>query len=153
MGRKTWESIPPKFRPLKNRTNVVLSRDEGWIDAHKAEGFNGANSLRGAVELLNTKWSSSPPSSGDVPRAYIIGGAEVYRSALEMPETDAVLLTRVFGEWECDAFFPVDLDGDEGWRRASLGELREFTGEEGLSGETVKEGDAEFEYRLYRRVV
>jgi dihydrofolate reductase len=168
MGRKTWESIPPKFRPLKNRLNVVLSRSKEWTaSAATGPGMVCVGSLDEAVELLRRRFvsgglavgSSSDASentlpsspSQDVARAFVIGGAEVYRAALEMPETDSVLLTRVHGEWECDAFFPVNLDKDTKWERRSLEELKEWTGEESIPEEIIKEGDVEFEYRLYSR--
>jgi dihydrofolate reductase len=160
MGRKTWESIPPKFRPLRNRLNVVLSRSQAWRDELKdTEGVQCAESLREAVEILRRQFSgtSKTVSEGASPvnaiaRAFVIGGAEVYRTALELPETDTVLLTRVHGEWECDTFFPGDLDTDTRWRKASLRELKQWTGEESIPEETIREGNVEFEYRLYSRI-
>lgn len=89
-------------------------------------------------------------------RAFVIGGGSVYGQALKMAQTKSVLMTKVYGEFECDTFFPVDLDGEdgktEGWERRSREELGKFTGEEfGDGEEKVKEGDVEFEYCLYER--
>jgi dihydrofolate reductase len=159
MGRKTWESIPPKFRPLRNRLNVVLSRSQARRDELKGtEGVQCAESLGAAVEMLRQQFSETLKTDLEtktqdprIARAFVIGGAEVYRTALELPETDTVLLTRVHGDWECDTFFPADLDNDSTWERASLPGLKEWTGEEDIPEGTIKEGDVEFEYRLYSR--
>ena len=65
MGRKTWESIPPKFRPLKDRTNVVLTRSPYPV---QEEGVHVSSSLEEAVRLLQ-----SMEKTGDV---FVIGGGE-----------------------------------------------------------------------------
>jgi dihydrofolate reductase len=159
MGRKTWESIPPKFRPLRNRLNVVLSRSQASRDELKGtEGVQCAESLGEAVEMLRQQFSGTSKTDlgtrtqdPGIARAFVIGGAEAYRAALALPETDTVLLTRVHGDWDCDTFFPVNLDKDSTWQRASLSELKEWTGEEDIPEGTIREGDVEFEYRLYSR--
>lgn len=144
MGRKTWDSIPIKFRPLKDRVNVVLSSTMSPTADDKASSPVIARNLDEAISLLQSQ------ASPRIVRAYVIGGYAVYRAALERAETDRVLLTRVEGDdWECDTFFPVDLDGDDKWRRADFDELKEWTGEEGLSEGTEKEGSVEYEYRMY----
>jgi dihydrofolate reductase len=155
MGRKTWMSIPPKFRPLKNRLNVVLSRQAPPASSTSTlqDGALWVPSLENALELLQSLHAESitPEHLPSIARAYIIGGAEVYREAIESGAADSVLLTRVQGEWDCDAFFPINLDTDSSWERKTVAELREFTGEHDLADATVKEGDTEFEYRLYSR--
>lgn len=159
MGRNTWMSIPPKFRPLKNRLNIVLSRAAPSTDSHHVVSHNDvmwASSLEDALQRLQNLNAVSTESAQDdvgvlrIAQAFIIGGAQVYRDALESGSADSVLLTRVYGEWECDAFFPIDLDQDSAWERKSFEMLREFTGEELTEG-NVKEGAVEFEYRLYCR--
>ena len=87
MGRETFESIG---RPLPGRTNVVLSRRPGW--SH--EGVTVADSLESALDVA--------ASHGDV--AYIAGGAEVYRQALDV--ADRMELTEVDTEPEGDTRFP-----------------------------------------------
>lgn len=90
MGRKTWESLPPRFRPLPGRTNVVVTRQRNW----QAEGTRVAHALDEALQLC-----------GDAPDAWIIGGAEIYAQALALASTAVV--TEIEAEFEGDAFAPV----------------------------------------------
>jgi len=92
MGRKTYESIPGKFRPLKDRLNVVLSRDP----AYAAEGARTARSLEDALTLL----ASEP----DVHEVFVIGGGSLYTEALAHPRCTRVFVTRVHATFPCDAF-------------------------------------------------
>ncbi len=89
MGRKTWESLPPRFRPLPGRTNVVVTRQPGW----QAEGARVAHSLPEALALC-----------GEVTDAWIIGGAEIYREALPLASTAVV--TEIDASYDGDAFAP-----------------------------------------------
>lgn len=92
MGRKTFESIPAKFRPLKDRLNVVLSRDP----AYAAEGACTARSLEDSLALL----------AGDpgIDKAFVIGGGSLYTEALRHPWCTRVYVTRVHRTFPCDAF-------------------------------------------------
>jgi dihydrofolate reductase len=155
MGRKTWDSIPPKFRPLKDRVNVVLSRSRAWLDELQTSAGGkgevvGVESLADAVKLLRGRHTSSSGDRGDIAKVFVIGGAEVYKAALELEETRDLLLTRVQGEWECDTFLSLDPDTDGAWERADAEEWRTWTGEDGTE-EKQKDKDVEFEYRLYTR--
>lgn len=105
MGRKTFESIAPKFRPLSQRINVVLSRDE----AYRAEGALGARSLDQALSLLAAR--------SDVDHRFVIGGGELYRTALVHPLCTRAHLTRVHARFDCDTHLPA-LDAQ--WRRTAL---------------------------------
>ena len=89
MGRKTWDSLPPRFRPLPGRLNVVITRQENW----QAEGAVVAHSIAQACERC-------PPES----TAWIIGGAELYALALPMAET--AVITEIDADFEGDAFAP-----------------------------------------------
>ena len=89
MGRKTWESIPAAFRPLPKRTNIVLTRNADYPLPHEVER---ASSLEEAI---------AHHPNHDI---YIIGGADVYASAL--PLADRMELTRVHERTEGDTFFP-----------------------------------------------
>lgn len=92
MGRRTFESIPAKFRPLKGRLNVVVSRDASYAPP----GVLRAGSLEGALSLLDART--------DVAQVFIVGGAELYREALRHPACARVLLTRVHARFACDTF-------------------------------------------------
>lgn len=94
MGRKTYESFPAKFRPLPNRTNIVVSRNE---DLQLEEGVKIFNNLENAF-LFAEKC--------DTTEKYIIGGGKIYEQAL--PYCNEVLLTRVHGTFpQADTFFPA----------------------------------------------
>lgn len=89
MGRKTWESLPDRFRPLPGRRNVVVTRNPAW----HADGAEPVGSLSAALELL-----------GDSERVSVIGGAEVYAAAL--PRADELVLTEIDLAVEGDTLFP-----------------------------------------------
>lgn len=89
MGRKTWESLPPRFRPLPGRTNVVVTRQRDW----QVEGTRVAHSLDEAISLC-----------GDVHDIWIIGGAEIYAQSLALASTAVV--TEIEADFDGDAFAP-----------------------------------------------
>jgi dihydrofolate reductase len=90
MGRKTWDSLPPRFRPLPGRRNVVLTRDPQW----QAEGASRAGSIDEALALC-----------ADAAEVWVIGGAEVYRQALQ--QAQRVVVTEIARDFEGDAFMPA----------------------------------------------
>jgi dihydrofolate reductase len=89
MGRSTWDSLPDRFRPLPGRRNVVLTRQPQW----QGDGAEVAHSLDEALERLR-----------DLPRVFVIGGAQVY--ALALPRVDELLLTEIDHDFEGDTRFP-----------------------------------------------
>ena len=91
MGRRTWDSLPARFRPLPGRRNLVLSRDAAWA----APGAERVGSLDDALALAG---------ADRAPRLSVIGGAEVY--ALALPRADRLLLTEVDADLDGDTFFP-----------------------------------------------
>lgn len=90
MGRKTWDSLPPKFRPLPGRLNIVVTRDTGFV----AEGASVVHSLEAARDLC--------PRNSD---AWVIGGAQIYAQAL--PQASTVVVTEIARDFEGDAFAPT----------------------------------------------
>ena len=102
MGRKTWESLPK--RPLPGRTNVVVTRDEGY----RTEGAIVVHTLDDAIAVA----AREQPSE-----IMIIGGADIYRVVL--PKAGRIYLTSVHGVVEGDTYFP-EIDRDE-WAETIVG--------------------------------
>ena len=89
MGRKTWDSLPPKFRPLPGRLNIVVTRDTSFA----AEGAAVAHSLEAARRCC-------PAGS----TAWVIGGAQIYAQAL--PLASELVVTEIARDFDGDAFAP-----------------------------------------------
>eukprot|EP01018_Ginkgo_biloba_P008671 Gb_07591 [translate_table: standard] len=110
MGRRTWESIPQKFRPLPGRLNVVLSRS-GRFDIATVENVVMCGSLGSALELL-----AAPPYSLSIETVFVIGGGQIYREALNALNCDAIHLTEIESTFECDTFIPpIDTSAFRPW--------------------------------------
>ncbi|MDB5264918.1 MAG: diacylglycerol kinase [Parcubacteria group bacterium] len=92
MGRKTWESIPEKFRPLPGRTNFVITRDPDY----EAPGVLLSFTLEEAIAA-----AAFMPGSEEI---FIIGGGQIYAAAL--PFADRLYLTVIKGAVDGDVFFP-----------------------------------------------
>lgn len=98
MGRKTWFSIPEKNRPLKDRINIVLSRE--LKEPPKGAHFL-AKSLDDALELIE-----DPELTNKVDMVWIVGGSSVYKEAMNKPGHVRLFVTRIMQEFESDTFFP-----------------------------------------------
>jgi dihydrofolate reductase/thymidylate synthase len=111
MGRKTWESIPDKFRPLPGRLNIVLSRSGALAEANDENNVAGAATPlpEGVLVRKSIEDALSAIASSDkkVEKTFVIGGAQIYEEALKSDKCEAVHLTEVEGEFECDAFIPA----------------------------------------------
>ncbi|MAE72165.1 MAG: dihydrofolate reductase [Gemmatimonadetes bacterium] len=94
MGRKTWESIPIRFRPLPGRLNHVLTRRR---DIDLPEGVLSAPSFDDALLQLR----SHRPL-----RIFVLGGGEIYRAAFDDPRSRILHWTRVRGDHGCDTHLP-----------------------------------------------
>jgi dihydrofolate reductase len=99
MGRRTWESIPDRFRPLPGRRNIVVTRNPEWA----AEGAERAGSVEEAMRLVE-----------GAERVFVIGGAEVYAASL--PFADELVLTEIDADVDGDTLFP-------GWDRDAFEEV------------------------------
>ncbi|RIA86264.1 dihydrofolate reductase-like domain-containing protein [Glomus cerebriforme] len=142
MGRNTWESIPPKFQPLKNRLNIVISKS---LKETKGADHVIYPSLDEAITNL---MDSSSELSSKVSRIFIIGGAQIYKETINSPYCSYILLTRVYKHFECDTFFP-EID-EQIFSLASHEELEEVVGEKVQKGCQTENG-IEFEFLLYKR--
>ena len=100
MGRKTWESLPAKFRPLPNRLNIVVTRSAEY----QAQGATVVHSLEEAQKL----------GAGGAAQQFVIGGAELYAHAL--PLAQRLELTELDADFAGDAHFPA-VDRAQ-WREA-----------------------------------
>jgi dihydrofolate reductase len=89
MGRKTWDSLPPKFRPLPSRRNIVVTRQVGWL----ADGAERAGSLPEAMALCV-----------DAAEVWVIGGAQIYAEAA--PLAHRAVVTEIGRDFEGDAHEP-----------------------------------------------
>jgi dihydrofolate reductase/thymidylate synthase len=103
MGRRTYDSIPSKFRPLQGRLNVVLSRDQSKRQS-LPDGVVAAGSFDEALSAVQ--------SMEKVERTFVIGGAQVYTEAMRHEGCQGIYLTRIKSpEFAVDTFFPpIDLD-------------------------------------------
>ncbi|KFY41150.1 hypothetical protein V494_03158 [Pseudogymnoascus sp. VKM F-4513 (FW-928)] len=147
MGRKTWDSIPLRFRPLKGRVNIVLSRSHTTpkplpeIDTDE-EPLRVA-SLSDALAALET--------SNEIGKVFVIGGAEVYSMAIQEKATRRILLTKILSDFDCDTFFPISLPGDDGqWTKQGKEELDAWVGEIVAPGEQEENG-IKYVYEMYER--
>lgn len=95
MGRKSWESLPVKFRPLPNRINVVISRNERF----QLEGAHTFQTVEDAIaDAKNTTDSTT----------FIIGGGQIYSHCLHANLVDEMYLTHVDAAFaDADVFFPA----------------------------------------------
>ncbi|KAM6148891.1 dihydrofolate reductase isoform 1-T1 [Erethizon dorsatum] len=102
MGRKTWFSIPEKNRPLKDRINIVLSRE-------LKEPPQGAHFLARSLDDALTL-TEQPDLASKVDMVWIVGGSSVYKEAMDRPGHLKLFVTRIMQEFESDTFFPeIDL--------------------------------------------
>ncbi|MBJ2158477.1 dihydrofolate reductase [Variovorax sp. IB41] len=92
MGRKTWDSLPPRFRPLPGRQNIVVTRQADW----RAEGALPVGHLRDALALCAEAAS---------PEVWVIGGAQIYAEA--EPLAQRAVVTEIARDYEGDAHAPV----------------------------------------------
>lgn len=105
MGRKTYETIPERFRPLSGRRTIVLTRDE----TYQAEGCTVVHSIEEALS-----------AAGDCEEVMIGGGAQLYQQLL--PLADRLYLTIIDSVFEGDAYFPeLDMDGWQEFLREERG--------------------------------
>ncbi|MEJ6554546.1 dihydrofolate reductase [Microbacterium esteraromaticum] len=98
MGRRTWDSLPERFRPLPDRENIVITRSQDWA----ADGARRAAGIEDAVRGQERVW--------------VIGGAEIFRQVIG--DADRLEVTELDIDVDGDAFAP----SVEGWRLADEGE-------------------------------
>ena len=105
MGRKNYESIPKKYRPLKNRNNVIITRNKSY----KAEGCLVVNSIEESMESLRNIENKE---------VFVIGGGEIYKKFLEKGLIDRMYITHIDEQFDGDTFFP-EINYDS-WQSSEL---------------------------------
>ncbi|MEK8052437.1 dihydrofolate reductase [Ideonella sp. DXS22W] len=104
MGRKTWDSIPARFRPLPGRLNIVITRQAGW----QAAGAEVVHALADAVTLARGR-------QPDARRIFVIGGGQLYSEAVLL--ADELVLTEIDADLPGDTHFPA-------WDRQAFTEVQ-----------------------------
>ncbi len=107
MGRKTYESLPPKFRPLPNRHNIIISSSINHLDNAEI-----ASSVEDAIKKGKTKYRE----------IFIIGGATIFTQA--MPLVDTMYISYIKKEYQGDVYFPA-FNGKE-WKIVEEKDYPEF---------------------------
>lgn len=150
MGRKTWDSIPAKFRPLPGRVNVILSRSNAnEVDSDGVLRFNSFESVMQHFETNAYRVGEKP-----LDKIFVIGGSQVYNSVILHPLVDNLLVTHVkyigeeAGKPEMDTFLDWDLTH---WRQLEHNALRSFVDFD-VSAEEIEEGAFSYKYTMWERV-
>ncbi|GAB3334674.1 dihydrofolate reductase [Marivirga atlantica] len=103
MGRKNFDSLPDSFRPLKNRVNIVITRNKDW----SFDGTQVFHDVASGIDYARTN---------NEEELFVIGGGEIYKQCL--PHADRLYITEVYAEFpDADAYFP-DVDLSE-WKEVS----------------------------------
>ncbi len=108
MGRKTWESLPEKFRPLPNRKNIVISRN---LEYKVPEGVEVYDSIESAIEGHKNE------------EVFVIGGAGIYSQTID--NADRLYITHIHKPVDGDVFFPI-LDKEK-WEEFEREDKKEFS--------------------------
>lgn len=135
MGRKTWESIPPKFRPLPNRLNIILTRNksEEHVDTEDTIYLDDINSIDNFI-------------NDSIDKVFLIGGSELYN--LFFNSANSIILTELTTEnqVEIDTYLDWDLSN---WVKKDHQKLEEFTGVK--LDEKYEEKGYVYNYSLYEK--
>ncbi|KAJ2329008.1 dihydrofolate reductase [Coemansia sp. RSA 2702] len=148
LGRKSWECIPPKYRPLNNRYNIVISSNPCLLEGEDAPFTVVQPSVAAAIEHID---QLNHGNEVRIDRIFVVGGGAIYTHALHLePHHIQVLLTRVQFEdaHKCDTFFPV-VNTDE-FPQQSHERLEEVVGFEVPRGVQTEAG-IDYEFFLFEK--
>lgn len=95
MGRKTWESIPEKFRPLPGRLNVVVTHNAAYP---LPKDCSSAGDLTEAFDLI--------AQNDGIDQIFVIGGASIYAQAIRLSGCVRLYVTKISSSFDCDVYFP-----------------------------------------------
>ena len=99
MGRKTWTSLPDKFRPLPQRVNIVLTRN---VNLALPEGVRKYQDLEKALADCGKSQDIK-----DIEQIFVIGGGKIFEAALNHPQCTKLHVTHILQSFDCDTFFPA----------------------------------------------
>ncbi|KAF4524628.1 hypothetical protein B566_EDAN013879 [Ephemera danica] len=123
MGRKTWDSIPLKYRPLADRISIVLTKQ----NLNLGEEAKVCNSLEAAIDLIK-----SSPFSDSVEKVW---------AAMQSPYCHRIYMTDIMKEFECDTFFPpIDKTAFQ------------LVTDSAVPQEEQEENGIRFKYQIYEKV-
>ena len=97
MGRKTWESIPQRFRPLSDRINIVLTKNKNF---EVNDGVFIADSLESSFDIIHKIQNSNKKN------VFIIGGETLYREGIINKYCHKLYISEIYNKYECDRYFP-----------------------------------------------
>ena len=132
MGRKTWDSLPDKYRPLPGRLNVILSKspDEIQIPPESHDLVRVISDFEQIHEIYNS-------DTRKIHDIFVIGGNSLYNLALSSPYCRAIYLTEIYKDCQCDTFFPTfkidnmkvkdmkdDKDVDNGFQLTQVSDIK-----------------------------
>lgn len=135
MGKNTYFGIPPAFRPLPNRLNIILSSSSSQSDY--PDGVILCSSLPEAMKLLNQKYSDI------IENVWIVGGSQVYREAMDSPLCHRIYFTEIRAKFDCDTFFPA-IDANRFQRVPN--------DDNDVPSEIQEEKGIQYEYQIYQKV-
>ena len=134
MGRRTWQSIPDRVRPLRNRLNIVLT-SQPKTEISDSPDVLVCRSFPEAVQLVDSL-------SDKLESCWVIGGSSVYEEAMSNIRLEKLYITRILKDFDCDRFLP-ELNTDK-WK---------ITQDKDVPTEVQEEAGVQFKYEIYQRNV
>ena len=133
MGRKTWASIPAKFRPLPGRINLVIS-SRAKSGSAEFDGSIACSSFEEAMQEAEKR-------SDELDTVWAIGGSSIYQMAFESRHLHRVYLTKILKNFECDTFLPP-FDSEK---------LKPVL-DPAVSSDVQQEGDISYKYEVLEKI-
>ncbi|XP_077292331.1 dihydrofolate reductase [Arctopsyche grandis] len=138
MGRRTWDSVPEKYRPFSGRLNLVLTKQPDVLKSTVPSDVMVFGSLDEAVKAVAT--------NENIEKIWIIGGSHIYKEAINHPCCDQIYLTEIRKSFDCDTFFP---EIGEGFKLLDDHSAEAIP----VPIEKQSENDVEYYFRIYKRIV
>ncbi|XP_026742064.1 dihydrofolate reductase isoform X2 [Trichoplusia ni] len=133
MGRRTWDCIPDKYRPLDNRINIVMTHNVDSVKENVPEGVIVVPGLDEAISYIEKR--------PDIEATWVIGGSSIYKAAMTHENCGKIYLTEIQKSFDCDTFFP-NIDKQQ----------FHLVDEEKIPSEKQVEGDISYYFRVYKRL-